>query len=171
MKEIITSEFSLAQYQLTEWIIHIILGSIFIISPLLIILAYIFTDSTYRKKIFKNIGILAACILSVITTFFIGSYLLYWVRLEILDYATQRVEVLDINIMKAQRIKNHNQILIQNNDGTLSPILIDFRWQLDKLPAHATLWRAKYSKMTLKLFLHSSQKTFNVNDPQTNSLK
>lgn len=182
MREITTSEFSNAQYLPGQWAFMIILILIFFAIPLGIILCHFFVDSPDAKITFKSLKKAAYYLFFLIVFPAIPLFLLYSVSLEIRDYISNQVEVIDITITKEQLIKNAKKIYIQQ-DG-LSPeyvtknktyffgqidsksfySIIDNRWDLGELPLKARLWRSKYSKRTLKLELLDKQKTFSINE-------
>jgi hypothetical protein len=167
MKEIISSEFSAVQYQLAGWIIYIILGLVFLAIPVGIILSHFFADSPETKLSFDSFGKIIFFVVFAIGAPLLSIAMFYMSISSICDYVSQKIEVIAVTITREQDIKNGKQIFMQKADGTTIIAVGDIRWDLGELPVKATLWRAKYSKSTLKIVLDDSQKTYSINDKRT----
>jgi hypothetical protein len=167
MKEITSSEFSAVQYQLAGWIIYIILGLVFLGIPIGIILSHFFVDSPETQISLKTGGEIAFFIFFTLGASLLSILMFYMSIASICDYVSQKIQIIAVTITREQDIKNGKQIFMQKADGTTLTAIGDRRWDFGEMPIKATLWRAKYSKSTLKIVLADSQKTYSINDKRT----
>jgi hypothetical protein len=172
MKEIITSEFSARQYSPIVWTLLLIVAFFLFITPFFVAIntyllakpySFAFIEYSNNKVFFTAITLIIL----------VGSVMITnSVRLEILDYSSQKMEVIAINIISITHKTNVNTVgttkyavgEIQDGTSVFFPISEKMIARLGELPVKATIWRTKYRHQVLKLILDDGQKTYSQDD-------
>jgi hypothetical protein len=171
MKEITTSEFSAELYSPITWGIVFFVVFCMVMTPIVIIINtyllakpydFLYLPFTDNKMIYFMLTLLLPTSAAAIS---------YTVVLEILDYTSQKIQIIDIKITEiktvpSKRGSGSKHAFYQMSDGNISAFFANDKMliELADLPRNAVLWQTKYSKYVYKLILDDGKTTYNRKD-------